>query len=65
MAASFTPDVKRLLKDHKCVPVRQGKGDHEIWYSPVSNRNFTVDNKIKSRHLANHVMKEAGINHKF
>ena len=65
MASSFTPDVKRILRDQKCDCVRQGKGDHEIWYSPITNRNFTVDNNIKSRHTANAVMKQAGIAHKF
>ena len=65
MAASFTREVKRILLDNGCKTVRQGKGDHEIWYSPISERNFTVDNSIKSRHTANTIMKQAGINHKF
>jgi hypothetical protein len=41
--------------------VRQGRGDHEIWQSPVNGRRFTVDNNIKSRHTANAVLKQAGI----
>ncbi|MGA9268883.1 MAG: type II toxin-antitoxin system HicA family toxin [Rhodomicrobium sp.] len=44
---------------------RQGKGDHEIWFSPISKRYFTVDGKIKSRHTANEVLKQAGIGKKF
>jgi hypothetical protein len=32
---------------------------------PITDRNFTVDGKIKSRHTANAVMKQAGINHHF
>ena len=63
--ADFAPDVKRVLRDHGCTFVRQGKGDHEIWYSPITNRNVTVDGKIKSRHTANAVMKQAGIAVKF
>jgi len=39
--------------------VRQGKGDHEIWESPISNTRFTVDAAIKSRHTANGVLKQA------
>jgi len=41
--------------------VRRGRGDHEIWYSPISDTNFTVDANIKSRHTANAVLKQAGL----
>ena len=60
-------ELKALLKQEGCYFVRQGKGDHEIWYSPSTDRNFTVDNSIKSRHLANKILKQqAGIrNYKF
>lgn len=58
---SYTPLVKKLLRDHGCYPVRSGKGDHEIWYSPTSGLNFPVDNAIKSRHTANGVLKQAGL----
>jgi hypothetical protein len=61
MAASFTPDLKRLLREANCHFVRHGKGDHEIWYSPISLRNFVVDGAIPSRHLANAVLKQAGL----
>lgn len=54
---SYTPQVKKMLRDHGCYPVRTGKGDHEIWYSPASGLNFPVDSAIKSRHTANGVPK--------
>ena len=63
--ADYAPDVKRILREHACSLVRQGKGDHQIWNSPITQRNVTVDGKIKSRHTANAVMKQAGIPHKF
>jgi hypothetical protein len=53
MADNYTPRVKRLLKKADCRFVRQGRGDHEIWESPINGRRFMVDNSIKSRHLAN------------
>lgn len=59
--ADFAPDLKRRLRDAGCYYVRPGKGDHEIWCSPVSGRNFPVDHKIKSRHTANAVLKQAGL----
>jgi hypothetical protein len=48
MAENYTPRVKAILREHGCTFVRQGKGDHEIWQSPINNRRFMVDNKIKS-----------------
>ena len=39
--------------------------DHDIWYSPISERHFTVDGKIKSRHTANAIMKQSGIDRRF
>lgn len=63
--AEFEKKVRKILSEHGCIFVRKGKGDHEIWYSPITNKNVTVDGKIKSRHTANEVMKQSGINHKF
>jgi len=59
--ASFTPELKRRLLDHGCRFERHGKGDHEIWYSPITNRRFVVDNDIRSRHTANAVLRQAGL----
>jgi hypothetical protein len=53
----YAPDLKKSLEEAGCHFLRQGKGDHEIWYSPISKRPFTVDGKIKSRHTANAVLK--------
>jgi len=63
--ADFAPELKRILRDHGCRFERQGKGDHEIWFSPLSGRRFPVDSKIKSRHTANAVLKQAGLPKKF
>jgi hypothetical protein len=71
MADNFTPRVKAILQDSlPSLPrlrgregreSRHGKGDHEIWHSPISNRRFMVDNNIKSRHWANYTLKQAGL----
>jgi hypothetical protein len=63
--ATYEREVRDYLRAHDCHLYRQGKGDHEIWYSPITRRNFTVDAKIKSRHTANAVLKQAGIGKKF
>jgi len=61
MPDNFTLRVKQLLRQAGCEFVRHGKGDHEIWQSPVSKRRFMVDNNIKSRHWANHTLRQAGL----
>jgi predicted RNA binding protein YcfA (HicA-like mRNA interferase family) len=63
--ANFTRKLKKTLTAAGCYFVRQGRGDHEIWYSPLTNINFTVDNAILSRHTANGVLKEAGLPKQF
>jgi hypothetical protein len=37
------------------------KGSHEIWYSPITKRNFPVAVGIASRHAANAVLRQAGL----
>ena len=65
MANNYTPDLKKILNKAGCAFERKGKGDHEIWFSPISGKRFTVDNKIKSRHTANGVLKQAGLGKRF
>lgn len=59
--ADYAPQLKKLLREAGCKFHRQGKGDHEFWYSPTSEHYFPVDSKIKSRHTANGVLKQAGL----
>ena len=61
MAKSLTPRLKKLLTKADCYFERQGKGDHEIWFSPQTQYRFVVDSAIKSRHTANAVLKQAGL----
>ncbi len=61
----FASDLKKLLSESGCVFERHGKGDHAIWFSPISQKRFVVDGKIKSRHSANVVLKQAGLPKKF
>jgi predicted RNA binding protein YcfA (HicA-like mRNA interferase family) len=59
--ADYTKQVLDLLTDSKCYFVRRGKGSHKIWYSPVTNRTFTVVDKIENKHTANGILKDAGV----
>ena len=63
--AQYEKIVREILHKNGCTFVRHGKGDHDIWYSPINDCRFTVDSKIKSRHTANAIMKQSGIDHKF
>ena len=65
MPKGFTPELIQILKDAGCFFVRSGKGDHQIWYSPVTDAHFVVDSNIKSRHTANGVLKQAGLKKAF
>ena len=57
----YGPAVRKILRENGCWLHRQGKGDHEIWLSPLSKLPVTVDQKIKSRHTANAILKQAGL----
>jgi len=57
----FAKPVRQVLAEHGCQFVRHGKGDHDIWRNPASGRSFTVPVTLKSRHLANEILKQAGI----
>ena len=65
MSSDYAPNLKRTLKSAGCLFVRYGKGDHEIWFSPITQRAFVVDGSIRSRHTANGVLKQAGLPKQF
>jgi hypothetical protein len=63
LGATFDRELRRLFSEAGCLLVRQGR--HPIWYSPVSDRNFPVPVNIVSRHTANAVLKQAGLEKRF
>jgi len=65
MGTGYGKDIIKLLQKNGCTFVRQGKGDHEIWYSPITNRQVTLDYGTNDKYTANGTLKQAGINHKF
>lgn len=58
MASLYRPLVE-LLRAAGCRFEREGKGSHEIWFSPITNRTFTVPANIDNRPLANAILKQA------
>lgn len=63
--AEYYRELVRILQANGCHLVRQGKGSHEIWYSPISRQHLTVPRSTKSRHTANDVLKKAGLEKAF
>jgi len=63
--SDFTPELKRLLRDAGCRFERQGKGGPRNLSSPITGVRFPVDGRIRSRHTANAVLKQAGLPKKF
>jgi predicted RNA binding protein YcfA (HicA-like mRNA interferase family) len=61
MAPQFDRELRALLRQVGCTFVRQGKGSHEIWFSPLTGRNFPVPVGIPSRHTANAILRQAGL----
>ncbi|MFH1087943.1 MAG: type II toxin-antitoxin system HicA family toxin [Chloroflexota bacterium] len=58
-------ELTAKLKESGCWFVREGKGSHEIWFSPRTNRTFTVPANLVSRVLANEILKQAGLPKEF
>ncbi|MFG5117850.1 type II toxin-antitoxin system HicA family toxin [Methylorubrum sp. POS3] len=65
MGGNLYPELVRLLREAGCLFVRPGKGSHEIWYSPRTNRRFTVPRNTAMTHTANAILKDAGLEKAF
>ncbi len=61
MSAGLSRRVKKWLVAHGCRFERQGKGDHEIWYSAVTRRRFVMGQALKSHRTAAWILKSAGV----
>lgn len=61
MGRGYERQLKKLLTEAGCRFVREGRGDHEVWWSPITRRHFTVDRGVEIRHTANGTLKDAGL----
>lgn len=59
----YESQIKSILSQHGWRYLRSGKGSHEIWVN--GKKSLTIPKGCKSRHLANEIMKQAGVDHKF
>ena len=65
MVEGYARALKKVLQEAGCSLVRQGKGDHQVWLSPINGKRFPIDSKILSRHTANEILKMAGLPKRF
>lgn len=63
--AEYEKKVREVLRQNGCYFLRHGKGDHDIWCNPANGLQTTVDGEIKSRHIANAIMKQLGVPYHF
>src|SRR6218665_721474 len=61
MGRGFYDRLSAILLAHRCHFVRQGKGSHEIWFSPLSQKRFSVPVTIIAKPTANGILRQAGI----
>jgi hypothetical protein len=61
MGAGFYSQLSDILLENGCRFVRQGKGNHEIWLSPITQKNISVPVTVVSRFTANAILRQAGI----
>jgi len=62
----YTKAVKEILDKNGWKFLRHGgKGSHDIWQSPEGNASVTINNGMKSRHLANKILSKAQIDERF
>jgi len=64
MGSGFYAQLRTILLAHACTMTRQGKGSHEVWFSPITNRTFPVSVTVNNRHTVNVILKQAGISQK-
>ena len=64
MGEGFFRPLRELLIAGGCVFVRQGKGSHELWRSPITGITFSVPTTVTARPTANAILRQAGITQK-
>jgi mRNA interferase HicA len=62
MASLSTAELKRHLKEHGCYLV-SNKGPHEKWFSPITNRRFSIPRDLKGETTLFKILEAAGIRH--
>ena len=60
MASNYYKQVVDAVREQGFRRIRQGKGSHEIWSRASTERKLSIPGKLRSRHTANGILKDAG-----
>ena len=60
MASNYYRRVVDAIRKRGFTRIRQGKGSHEIWAHATRGTKLSVPAKLRSRHTANRILKDAG-----
>lgn len=61
MGSGFYDELVKILKKNGCSKLREAKGSHEWWYSPINGNRFPVSKTINKRGTFLGILKQAGI----
>jgi mRNA interferase HicA len=62
MASLSERELDALLRDKGCHIVREG-AKHEMWWSPITQKSFTVPRRLKAEDALRGILRDAGIAH--
>lgn len=61
MASMSYRELVALFRNNGIEFVRSAKGDHEIWFSPITRRKLTVPRKLKGEGTLQRVPQDSGL----
>ena len=62
MPSNYYHQVVDAIRKQGFTRIRQGKGSHEIWARPGAAPKVSIPRRLRSRHTANRILKDAGCN---
>ena len=60
MPSDYCSLVVDAVRRRGFTRIRQGKGSHEIWPRADAGTNVSIPGKLRSRHTAHRILKDAG-----
>jgi predicted RNA binding protein YcfA (HicA-like mRNA interferase family) len=61
MASMSYRELVALFRKNGILFVRPAKGDHEIWFSPITRRRLTVPRNLKGEGTLQRILRDSGL----
>ena len=61
MASMSYRELAALFRENGIEFVRAAKGDHEIWFSPITRRRLTVPRKLTGEGTLQRILRDSGL----